>query len=277
MDMAKSKQRGPVCFSGIGVALGVVSLLGLVCACAAPLGAQVAPPAQQQTTQATQLPLSGRTAQSNGSVKATESAIAGVTTSVNTLNSTVQVQGAYAGSTRSTMKMPFSGKLGLQEAIARALAYNLGQTGATLAVRQAEGQAHAMRSSLLPNVSGTAIENVETENLKALGFRFSFPGFSIPTVIGPFNYMDVRAHLSQTILDLTALNNYRSAADVTRANRYAAEDARDLIVLAVGGAYLQVTAAKARLTAGSSCWGSVKMIAIGLIWVITTTPVVSVA
>jgi outer membrane protein TolC len=215
-----------------------------------PAASQVAPPAQQQSSQAVQLPLSGRAAaQSNGTVKATESPIAGVTTSVNTLNSTVQVQGAYAGSIPGIVQMPFSGKLGFREAILRALAYNLGQTGATQALRQAEGQARSSRSALLPNISGTALANVETEDLRALGFRFSFPGFSIPAVIGPFNYVDFRAHLSQTIVDFTALNNYRAMADVTRGSRYSAQDARDLIVLAVGGAYLQVTAAKARLKA----------------------------
>lgn len=216
-------------------------------ALAFPLLAQFAPPAQRQTPQAVQLPLSGRTAQSNGTVQTTESPIAGVTNSVNTLNSTVQVQGAYAGSTLGTAQMPFSGKLGLREAILRALAYNLGQTAATQAVRQAEGQAHAMRSGLLPSVDGTITEDVQTTDLSAVGFRFSFPGFAIPTIIGPFNYIDFRAHLSQTIFDFTALNNYRATTDVTRANRYVAQDARDLIVLAVGGAYLQTTAAKARL------------------------------
>jgi outer membrane protein TolC len=218
-------------------------------ALALPAAPQVAPPQAPQSSQAVQLPLSGRTAQSNGTVKTTESPIAGVTSSVNTLNSTVQVQGAYAGSIPGTAQMPFTGKLGFHEAILRALAYNLGQTGATLALRQAEGQARAMRGALLPNLSGSAIENVETEDLKALGFRFSFPGFNIPTVIGPFNYIDLRAHLSQTVLDFTALNNYRAMNDVTRAGGFAAQDARDLIVLAVGGAYLQVTAAKARLAA----------------------------
>jgi outer membrane protein TolC len=216
---------------------------------AIPAAAQVPAPAQQQSTQAVQLPLSGRSTQSNGSVKTTESPISGVTTSVNTLNSSVDVQGAYAGSTPSTAKMPFSGKLGFQEAIARALAYNLGQTGATQAVRQAEGQARSTRASLLPNISGTATENLQTEDLRALGLRFSVPGFNIPTIVGPFNYLDFRAHLSQTVLDFTALNNYRAMNDATRASRYSAQDARDLIVLAVGGAYLQTTAAKARLTA----------------------------
>lgn len=218
-------------------------------ALALPAAAQIAPSTPQQATPAAQLPLSGRTSQTNGTVKASESPIAGVTTSVNTLNSTVQTQGAYTGSTSSTKLMPFNGKLGFQEAILRALSYNLGQTGATQALRQAEGQAKSTRAALLPNITGTVIENVQTEDLRALGFRFNFQGFSIPQVIGPFNYIDFRAHLSQTVVDLTALNNYRATNDITRANRYSAIDARDLVVLAVGGAYLQVTAAKARLAA----------------------------
>src|SRR6266581_1416579 len=62
----------------------------------------------QQGTQANPIPLSGRPAQS-GSVVAVESPIAGTTTSVNTINPTVQVQGAYSGGARSTAKLPFSG------------------------------------------------------------------------------------------------------------------------------------------------------------------------
>lgn len=217
---------------------------------ALPASAQIGPSAApQQATPAVQLPLSGRTSQSSGTVKATETPIAGVTTSVNTINSTVQATGNYSGSTPSTKLMPFNGKLGFQEAILRALSYNLGQTGATQAVRQAEGMAKSARAALLPNLTGTAMENVETEDLRALGFRFNFPGFSFPQVIGPFNYVDLRAHLSQAVVDITSLDNYRASNDVIRANRYSAMDARDLIVLAVGGAYLQVTAAKARLAA----------------------------
>ena len=214
-----------------------------------PAVAQIGPSTPQQATPAVELPLTGRSSESNGTVKATESPIAGVTTSVNTLNSTVQTQGIYTGSTPSTKLMPFNGKLGFQEAILRALSYNLGQTGATQALRQAEGQAKSTRAALLPNITATVVENVETEDLRAFGFRFNFQGFAIPQVIGPFNYIDFRAHLSQTVVDLTAFNNYRATNEVTRANRYSAIDARDLIVLAVGGAYLQVTASKARLAA----------------------------
>src|SRR5579864_1002785 len=87
-----------------------------------PASAQLGPPSTSQTTQAIQLPLSGRAGQ-NGSVNAAQTPVPGATTSVNTLNSTVQVQGPYAGSANSTNKVPFSGKLGLREAIDRALVY----------------------------------------------------------------------------------------------------------------------------------------------------------
>lgn len=224
------------------------ALAGMALVSGGPALAQFGAPAGgSQSTQAVQLPLSGRTGQSNGSAKASEQPAPSATATVNTLNPNVQVQGAYAGSTPGTAKMPFNGQLGLRDAILRGLAYNLGQTGATEAMRQSEGQMRAARSYLLPNINGTVTENVQTTDLRALGFRFNISGVTIPNVIGPFNYMDARAHLSQTIFDYAALNNYRAAGDIAAANRYSAQDARDIIVLAVGGAYLQVIAAKARV------------------------------
>jgi len=84
---------------------------------------------------------------------------------------------------------------------------------------------------------------VQQVNLQALGVRIPIA----PQVVGPFNYFDLRATLTQTVADLTALNNYRAVQDVARASRQSLEDARDLVVLAVGGAYLQAIAAGARV------------------------------
>jgi outer membrane protein TolC len=206
---------------------------------------------QSQGAQANQLPLSGRNSQ-GGSVTAAESAVPGTTTSVNTINSTVQVQGPYAGSASSVGKLPFSGKLSLREAIDRAVEFNLGSVGLSDAVRQARGQAKIARSALLPNLNATLSETVQQTNLQALGVRFDLPipGFAPPTVVGPFNYFDLRASLSQTVFDLTARNNYRVAKSISLANELSVADARDLVVLAVGGAYLQIIAAKARIDAG---------------------------
>jgi outer membrane protein TolC len=203
-------------------------------------------PSQAQSTEPTPLPLSGRAGQS-GSVTAVEAPIAGTTTSVDTINPTVQVQGPFTGSSSSMAKMPFSGKLSLREAIARGLNNNLGAVGQSNAVRQAEGQSQIARSALLPNASGYLAETLQQISLSAEGLRIKIPGFTIPPTIGPFNNIDLRGSLTQSIVDLTAWNNYRSSKDVFRASQFAARDARELVVLAVCGAYLQVIATKERV------------------------------
>lgn len=203
-----------------------------------------------QPTQPVQLPLSGRNPQT-GSVTATQTAIPGTTNSINTINPTVQVQGPFTGSTSSVTKLPFSGRLSLREAVDRAVEFNLGAVGLTQAVRQARGQTRIARSALLPNLNASFSETVQQTNLQALGVRFNvpIPGFSAPTIVGPFNYFDLRASLTQNVLDLTARNNYRASKELARANELSVEDARDLIVLAVGGTYLQAIAARSRIDA----------------------------
>lgn len=199
-----------------------------------------------QTPRANPLPLSGRSA-GGGSVAATESPVPGTTTSVNTINPQIQVQGAYAGSAEG--QKPFTGKLSLTDAVNRALAYNLGSISLSQAVRQSHGELRIARSALLPNVNGSLAETVEQVNLAAAGIRFHIPipGLSIPSVVGPFNYFDLRATLTQTVANMTEWNNRKSAEEAYRANQLSARDARDLVVLAAGGAYLQVIAAGARL------------------------------
>ncbi|HMD70642.1 MAG TPA: TolC family protein [Bryobacteraceae bacterium] len=199
------------------------------------------------------LPASGRNSQ-GGSVGAVEQAVPGTTTSVNTLNPSVQISGPYSGSTRSTTAMPFSGKLSLREALERGLAYNLGAVGLAQTVRQTSAQVTVARSALLPNINGNLSETVEQNDLAALGLRISVPvpGFRFPTVVGPFNYFALQATLSQTVANLTSIDNYRSAKATARASQYSLQDARDLITLAVGGAYLQVLAAQARVDAAQA-------------------------
>ena len=198
-------------------------------------------PAGSSST-AAQLPLSGRQGNS-GSAVAAQTPIPGTTTSVNTLNTTVQVTGPFAGSASSVAKMPFSGKLSLNEALQRGLAYNLGAVGLSTAVRQAKGQVRVARSALLPNLNGGFRENYLTEDLAALGIRVPF----LPSVVGPINYFDLRATLTQSFVDMTSLNNYRASQEVVKAQDQAVQDARDTIVLAVGASYLQVNASRARV------------------------------
>jgi outer membrane protein TolC len=223
-------------------------LLKLIVSTAASAGLALAqlggaPPSGSGTV-ATQLPLSGRTGQS-GSVSTTQSPVPGTNASVNTLNTNVSVQGSYAGSTNSTAAMPFSGKLSLHEAIQRGLASNLSAVGLAAALKQVQGQAIVARSALMPNVSGSYRENVLETDLQVLGL--GFPG--VPKVVGPLAYFDLRATVTQSIADLTALNNLKAAREGIAAQQQSIQDARDVIVLAVGGAYLQTIAAKAKVVA----------------------------
>ena len=194
------------------------------------------------------LPASGRNNQ-GGSVGAVEQPVAGTTTSVNTLNPAVNISGPYSGSARSTTAIPFSGKLSLQEALRRGLEYNLGAIGLAQNVRQSGAQVVIARSALLPNINSALSETVTQSDLAAFGLRINspYPSFRIPTIVGPFNYFSLQASLSQSLVNLTSINSYRSARATARAGQFNLQDARDLVALAVGGAYLQTLAAQARV------------------------------
>jgi outer membrane protein TolC len=216
-------------------------------------------------TRPTALPLSGRNAQGGG-VVATESPVPSTTTSVNTVNPTVSVTGAYSGSTNSTAAIPFSGKLSLAEAIQRGITYNLGAVGMDQALRQVRGQAKTARSGLLPNITSDVADTEETFNLRSIGFSFNLPGFTLPSIVGPFNVLDVRARVSQSIGDFTAINNYRAAQQLARASDFSAKDAQDLVVMAVAGAYLQVIADKARVDAARTQLDTAKALYQRSVW-----------
>jgi outer membrane protein TolC len=216
---------------------------------AATLSAQSpVPESGPQPTRATQPPLSGRTGQP-GSVATVQTALPGGAPSVNNINSTVQVQGAYQGSVPSTLTPGAPMKLSLDEALRRGLETNLGTVGYSLAVRQAQAQAKSSRSNLLPTITADALIVEQQVNLAALGFTgLNLPaGVSFPGVIGPFHYTDARAGLEQSVLDFTRWRNYRASQQNVQATQFAAQDARDLVVLAVTGAYLQVIASGARV------------------------------
>jgi outer membrane protein TolC len=140
--------------------------------------------------------------------------------------------------------------LSLEDAIRKGLKYNLGTFGFTQSSRQARGERYVVRSNLMPNLNANLREVVEQINLQAFGFPSNLPG--IPQVVGPFNYFDLRATLTQTVADLTALRNYRAAGQIEKAAILSAKDARDQVVLAVGGSYLQVIAASARVDAAQA-------------------------
>lgn len=182
-----------------------------------------------------------------GGVATVQNVLPGGTQSVNTITSTVQVQGTYAGSVPSAQTPGAPLALSLAAAIRRGLEYNLGNVSFQNSVRQAEGERRVALSTLLPNITGYLLFTEEQVDLAAFGFSFSAPGFSIPQVVGPFHYFDLRTRATQTLFDLTAKRNYRASQENLRATQLSSQDARDLVVLAVTGGYLSIISASARI------------------------------
>ena len=207
-----------------------------------------------QSSTPIELPASGRGLQP-GSVGTTQSTVnAGGQNSVNLIDSSVSIHGSYLGSVPTGTVTDAVISLSLREALRRALDYNLGVISVTEEIRQARAQRLAFLSRLLPEVNGYLRETVQQTDLTALGFRPSlFPkGITIPSVVGPYNYFDFRATLTQTVADFTRLHNLHAATENARAAQFAVQDTRDLIVLAVTGSYLQINAAASRVRAAEA-------------------------
>ncbi|HTV56474.1 MAG TPA: TolC family protein [Terriglobia bacterium] len=139
--------------------------------------------------------------------------------------------------------------LSVVDAIERGLRYNLGILLTEQSSRSARGERWEALSTLLPHLT-TSTTGIDQEiNLEALGFPpsliKSFPGF--PIIVGPFTTFDARAAVSAPVLNLSSLHQVHAAADDVRAAEYTYQDARNLVVLVVGNAYLLANSGQARV------------------------------
>jgi outer membrane protein TolC len=135
--------------------------------------------------------------------------------------------------------------LTLTDAMQRGLRNNLGLVLQTSNEKSASGQRLQQLQALLPTVTGAASYEVEQVNLAAYGLKF--PGLN--PIIGPFQVMDFRAYLTQNLVNVQSLENYITAKHNFEAAKLTAQDARDLVVLTVGNAYLLCIADAARIEA----------------------------
>jgi outer membrane protein TolC len=135
--------------------------------------------------------------------------------------------------------------LSLNDAIARGLRQNLGIILQTTNQQNAHGQQYEQLQALLPTVTGDISYEVEQVNLAAYGLKF--PGLN--PIIGPFQVVDFRAYLTQNLINVPALESYIASKHNFKAAKLTAEDARDMVVLTVGNAYLLCIADAARIEA----------------------------
>jgi len=156
-------------------------------------------------------------------------------------------QGPFSGSVPQGKATATSLPLSFQDALDRGLRNNLGlllQSDSTVAVR---GEKWKELSALLPNVDATATQSVDQIDLAALGFRFKFPGVSLPSAVGPIGIFTSGVNLSQSLFDYHLIERNRGASSNERASQFSLKSARELVVLAVSNAYLQALAGAARV------------------------------
>ena len=135
--------------------------------------------------------------------------------------------------------------LSIDEAMQRGLKQNLGLILSSSATQSANGQRLEELQQLLPTITGSATYTIEQVDLAAYGLKI--PNFN--PIIGPFQVFDFRAYLTQSLVNVTALQSYVASKHNFAASKLTAQDARDMVVLTVGNAYLLCVADQARVEA----------------------------
>jgi outer membrane protein TolC len=124
--------------------------------------------------------------------------------------------------------------LTLDDAMQRGLRNNLGAILSGHQAASVKAERLSALQSLLPSIDASLKESVQQVDLAALGLRI--PGF--PTIVGPFGYTDLRASLTWSVVDVKSLRGYLAARHNFTAAQLTAEDARQMVILSVGNAYL---------------------------------------
>jgi outer membrane protein TolC len=155
---------------------------------------------------------------------------------------------SFQGSVVTGEASPQSIGLSLDDAVQRGLKSNLGIILTGTQADTARAQRLSQLQSLLPSVDFSAKESVQQVDLPAEGLRI--PG--LPTIIGPFGYTDVRASLSWSLVNVNSLRTYLADRHNFAAAQLTAQDARDMVVLTVGNAYLLVLSDQSEVTSAQA-------------------------
>jgi outer membrane protein TolC len=140
-------------------------------------------------------------------------------------------------------------ELSLKDAIERGLRYNLGLVESNQAAADVRAERLRALSALLPQLSAHGQEAYENLSFKEFGLKL--PPISglpaLPATSGGFGIQDTRVALAQTLYSAELRNQYRARKSDEQASMLSVQDSRDVVVFAVGTAYMQVIASAARV------------------------------
>ena len=161
-------------------------------------------------------------------------------------SSTPQTQNPLFGSVPTGQATAEVLPLGALDAIDRGLKYNLALILSEQATTAARGARYKALADVLPTLTGRVGESIQQINLAAFGIPA--PASTGP-IIGPFAVFDARVLASGAFFDAHALNLVRARGEDINAAQLDMQNVRDLIVLVVGGTYMQALAGEARIVA----------------------------
>ena len=102
---------------------------------------------------------------------------------------------------------------------------------------------------MLPQLSADGRQGYENLSYKEIGLKLPpIPGLpALPPTSGAFGYQDARVSLTQSLYNAELRNQYRARKSDEQASALSIQDSRDVVVFAVGTAYMQVIASAARV------------------------------
>jgi outer membrane protein len=146
----------------------------------------------------------------------------------------------------------------LQLSLGRAVDIALSPEGSTkIALAQesivrAQTQAAQSKADLLPSIDGSFQYRNQTVNLRTFGFGFNLPGFTFPSVVGPFSVIDARGSAKWTVLDFANLRRYKTSKAGIDTSRADLEVTRTQVSDQVARAYLATLRADAAVEAAQA-------------------------
>ena len=153
------------------------------------------------------------------------------------------LQNGFAGSVPEGKAISEVLAISFLDAIDRGLKQNLGLLLSSDNTLAARGEKWKELSNMLPNLVAKGQETAQQTSAAALGFRF--PGF--PASLDHLTISTPGCFLNQSVFNWNYIQKERAAAESLKAAEYSYKDARELVVLVAGNAYLQAIAGAARV------------------------------
>jgi outer membrane protein len=122
------------------------------------------------------------------------------------------------------------------------------------ALKQAESRSAEARAALLPNLDSSVSYQNQTRNLAAFGISLSLPipGFTFPTMVGPYNVFDARATAQQSVFDFSSIRRFQAARVGVLAAKTDTENTAEQVAGQVARAYIAALKAQADVDAAQA-------------------------